>query len=117
MRKEGIRVRIYISVQCNEFAACCHPEWLALTPDLKQVKNSGSAFQAAWQILDMSSPYQDYLADILADILRKFAPVDGLFMDMCWDQPSCSKWAVDGMKKQGYDPRDEEDRVNDFFFL
>jgi hypothetical protein len=106
----GIRAPIYLSIQCDEFAANAHPEWIALTPDLRQVKRDGSAFIPAWQILDMSSPYQDYVADQIDEVLRKFAPVDGLFLDMCWDQPSCSKWAIDGMKKKGFDPREEADR-------
>jgi len=110
LHKVGIRAPIYISVQCNEYAANQHPDWVALTPELKQVKWGSSAFNPGWQILDMSSPYQDYLADILDEVLKKFAPVDGIFLDMCWDQPSCSKWAVEGMLKKGYDPRKEEDR-------
>jgi hypothetical protein len=111
LHKVGIRAPIYLSVQCNEFAANQHPDWIALTPDLQQVKWGSSAFTAAWQILDMSSPYQDFLADILAEVLERFAPVDGIFMDMCWDQVSCSKWAMEGMLKKGYDPRKDEDRT------
>ncbi len=110
LHKAGIRAPIYLSVQCNEYAANAHPDWIALTPELQQVKGGGSAFCPAWQILDMSSPYQDFLADILAEVLKRFAPVDGIFMDMCWDQPSCSKWAIQGMAKKLYDPRTEEDR-------
>lgn len=110
LHRAGIRAPVYLSVLCNEFAANEHPEWIALTPDLKQVKWGNSAFTAGWQIMDMSSPYQEYLAEILAEVLSKFAPVDGIFMDMCWDQPSCSKWAIDGMIGKGYDPRREEDR-------
>ena len=110
LHQEGIRAPIYISVQCNEYAANQHPDWIALTPDLKQVKWGGSAYTPGWQILDMSSPYQDYLADILAEVLERFAPVDGIFLDMCWDQPSSSKWAIEGMLKKGYDPKQEEHR-------
>lgn len=110
LHKVGIRAPIYLSVQCNEYAAYEHPDWIALTPELQQVKWGNSAFAAGWQIMDISSPYQDYLAGILAEVLEKFAPVDGIFMDMCWDQPSCSKWAIDCMLKKGYDPRKEEDR-------
>ncbi len=107
----GIRTPIYLSVQCNEYAANEHPEWIALTPELRQVKWGSSAFNAGWQILDMSSPYQDYLAEILSEVLQRFTPVDGIFMDMCWDQPSCSKWAVAGMLKKGYNPQNEDDRA------
>lgn len=106
----GIRAPIYISVQVDEYAANTHPEWVALTPQLQMVKGGNSAFFPAWKVLDMSSPYQEYLADQIAEVLRIFAPVDGLFLDMCWDQPSCSKWAIDGMKAQGLGPREEADR-------
>jgi hypothetical protein len=107
----GIRAPIYISIQCDEYAADTHPEWIALTPELRHVKRGNSAYEAGWQILDMSSPYQDYVADQIDEVLRKFAPVDGLFLDMCWDQPSSSKWAKDGMKKKGLDPANGDDRA------
>ncbi len=110
LRRVGIRAPIYLSVQCDEYAANTHPEWLAISPDLQQVKRGGSAFVAGWQILDMSSPYQDYFAEELQEVLDRFAPLDGIFLDMCWDQPSISKWALAGMAKRGYDPRKDEDR-------
>ncbi|GLX68440.1 alpha-amylase family protein [Paenibacillus glycanilyticus] len=111
LHRVGIRAPIYLSVQCNEYAANEHPDWIALKPDLQQVKWGSSAFTPGWQIMDMSSPYQDYLAEILAEVLDRFAPVDGIFMDMCWDQPSSSKYAIEGMLKKGYDPRLEEHRL------
>ncbi len=118
LKQVGIRVPIYLTVQCNEYAANEYPDWIAIDADGKRekrstdVRNSAENHQlkAGWQILDMSSPYQDYLADILQEVLDKFAPVDGIFMDMCWDQPSCSKWAMEGMIKNGFNPHDEEDR-------
>lgn len=110
LHRVGIQAPIYISVQCDEYAANTHPEWVALKPNLQQVKWGESAFIPGWQILDLSSPYQDYLADQIVDVLKRFAPVDGLFLDMCWDQPSASKWAIDGMKRKGLDPKNEADR-------
>ena len=110
LNRVGIRTPIYITVQCNEYAADNYPEWIALNENLQHVKGGGSAFEPAWQILDMSSPYQEYLVEIVDEVLRKFKPVDGLFLDMCWDQPSCSKWAIDGMRKRGYDPKEKAER-------
>ena len=80
-----IRAPIYISVQCDEYAANMHPEWVARREDTGQVKWGNNVFRPGWQILDMSSPYQDYLAEQLREILEKFKPVDGIFFDMCWD--------------------------------
>jgi len=114
LHKVGIRAPVYLSVQCNEFCAQEHPEWVAVDDAGKLVRmNPEGVFDSKginWYVTDMSSPYQDYLADQLAEVLRKFAPLDGVFMDMCWDQPSCSKWAIDGMRKLSLDPADKSDR-------
>jgi hypothetical protein len=106
----GIRAPIYISIQCDEYAANRHPEWLATKSDGAIVKSSGSVFKPGWQILDMSSPYLEYLVEQTTEVLRKFKPVDGIFFDMCWDQPSCSHWAIAGMQKAKLDPESETDR-------
>ncbi len=111
LHARGIRAPIYLSVQVDEASANAHPEWVALTEELRQVKWGGSAFEAGWQILDMSSPYQDHVAGQLDEVLRRFGPVDGIFLDMCWDQPSASRWAVDGARRLGLDPRDPDDRA------
>lgn len=115
LHREGIRAPIYLSVQCDEFAADTHPEWIARTPDGRPVGSGpfepdAAHFYNNWQILDMSSAYQDYLAEQTAEVLKIFRPVDGLFFDMCWDQPSCSHAAVAGMLKKNFNPENEADR-------
>jgi hypothetical protein len=112
LHEAEIRAPIYLSVQCDEYAANHHPEWRALTPDRAQVRRPDEGpFQAGWQILDMSSPYQDYLVEQLEEVLERYAPVDGIFLDMCWDQPSSSHWAMDGMRAAGLDPADPGDQA------
>ena len=118
LHRRGIRAPIYLSAQVNEYAANEHPEWLAIDPDGRRVKRLPAdpppqppeALNAGWQILDMSSPYQDYLAELVEEVLRRYAPVDGIFLDMCWDQPSISPWALAGMAKRRLDPRSAADR-------
>lgn len=109
LHKRGIRAPIYISVQCDEFAANNHPEWI-----VRNVDGTNRAplplGNGGWQILDMSSPYTDYLAAQTAEVLERFAPLDGLFFDMCWDQVSVSNWAKAGMDAQGLDPEQAADR-------
>jgi hypothetical protein len=109
LHREGIRAPIYISVLCDEFAADTHPEWIARNVDGTNV--SPKPLEPGWQILDMSSPYVDYLAEQTEEVLKRYKPVDGIFFDMCWDQPSVSNWAVEGMLKKGYDPEKEADRA------
>lgn len=112
LHKRNIRAPIYISVQCDEYAANKHPEWVALRPDGTRVGRGPLANDPfTWQILDMSSPYQEFLYEQVVEVLKTFKPVDGIFFDMCWDQCSVSNWAKAGMKGKGYDPGLEEDRV------
>ncbi|MFI6154788.1 alpha-amylase family protein [Kitasatospora sp. NPDC051170] len=111
LHAEGIRAPIYLSLQVDEYAAREHPEWVAHDEKLGIIRWTDSAFNAGWNVLDMSSPYADHFADQLDEVLRRFAPVDGIFVDMCWTQPSASRWAVDGMREEGLDPADADHRV------
>lgn len=110
LHRQNIRAPIYISVQCDEYAANTHPDWIAQSADGAPVRRPPGIFFPGWQIMDMSSPYQEYLADQTREILKRFKPVDGIFFDMCWDQPSCSKWAIAAMLKANLDPQSEPDR-------
>lgn len=112
LHRENIRAPIYISVLCDEYAADTHPEWVALNPDGTRVgRGPLSNANGAWQILDMSSPYQEYLAEQTREILKRFKPVDGVFFDMCWDQPSVSRFAKDEMRQWSLNLEDEQDRI------
>ncbi|MGB7159739.1 MAG: alpha-amylase family protein [Tepidisphaeraceae bacterium] len=112
LHREGIRAPIYISVMCDEWAADTHPEWIAMNPDGTRVgRGPLENRNGAWQILDMCSPYQEYLAEQTREILEKFKPVDGIFFDMCWDQPSVSNFAKAEMDRAGLNPEIEADRV------
>jgi hypothetical protein len=114
LHRHGIRAPIYISIQCDEYAANTHPEWIARNADGSTV--GGRPLQKpyplyAWQILDMNSPYQDYLAEQTAEVLRLFKPVDGIFFDMCWDQPSIGQYALAAMRGKNLNPESEADRA------
>ncbi|SEP82658.1 beta-galactosidase trimerization domain-containing protein [Microlunatus flavus] len=112
----GIRAPVYLSVQVDEHAATTHPEWVAMDADLKLVRwgepsrAPGGAFVAGWHILDMSSPYQQLLVDQTTEVLEHLGVVDGLFLDMCWDQPSSTRWAIEGALEAGFDPETEAGR-------
>ena len=118
LHRAGLRAPIYLSCQINEYAANTHPEWLVVQPAGRHAKlmprefspDQDQALHAGWQVLDMSSPYQDYLAEQIEEVLARYSPVDGIFLDMCWDQPSVSRWAVAGMMKRNLDPRIAEHR-------
>lgn len=107
----GIRAPIYLSVQVDEWAANEHPEWVALDADLRQAGNPRTAFEPGWRTLDMSSPYQEHLYAQVSEVLQRYGPVDGIFLDMCWDQESTSRWAIAGMRQRGLDPAEPADRA------
>ena len=107
-RQRGIRAPIYLSVQCDDYAAQTEPGWRVVN---EKGQWMGAPFDATWHIVDMSSPYQDYLADQIADVMRHYAPVDEIFLDMCWDQVSCSPSAIAGMQKQNLNPANPDDRT------
>ncbi len=109
LHARGIAAPVYISVQVDQYAGHEHPEWIVRMPD-GEVRDGGGPFKAGWRVMDMSSPYQDYLCEQTAEILRRFRPVDGVFFDMCWSQRSATRWAIDGMRACGLDPRCDADR-------
>jgi hypothetical protein len=112
LHREGIRAPIYLSVQCDEYAADHYPQWIAQKVEGAPVRRPAPGmFEAGWQILDMSSPYQDYLAEQTQEVLQRFKPVDGIFFDMCWDQPSISKYSIAGLRKVKLNPESEADRA------
>lgn len=108
LHAEGIRAPIYISVLWDEFAANMHPEWLVVNPD--GTPRGAGPLQPGWRTLDMASPYYDYLSEQVAQVLKRFSPVDGVFFDICFDVPSVSKWAKARMGEWKLDPADPRDR-------
>ncbi len=108
LHKEGIRAPLYISVLFDEFAAATHPEWVARTAEGGVV--GGGPLQAGWRVMDMASPYQDYLADQVAEVLKKYSPVDGIFFDICYDVEGLSGHVMRAMIGKGMDPEKPEDR-------
>jgi hypothetical protein len=111
-KRRGIRTPIYLSVQCDEWAANQNPDWVVLRADgLRGGRHKPFELNAfSWQCLDMSSPYVEFLGEQIDEVVRKFKPVDGIFLDMCWDQESVSHWAQAGQRKLGLDPTSEADR-------
>ncbi|MCL5996091.1 MAG: beta-galactosidase trimerization domain-containing protein [Chloroflexi bacterium] len=108
LHAEGIRAPIYISVLLDEYAANTHPEWIARNEDGSNV--GAKPLQAGWRVMDMTSPYQDCLAEQTAEVLARYKPVDGIFFDICMDILSLSKYAIAAMLKKGYNPENMDDR-------
>jgi Hypothetical glycosyl hydrolase 6/Beta-galactosidase trimerisation domain len=110
LHSAGIRAPIYISILCDEYAANTHPEWIARDAQGAPVRRPGGIFNPGWQIMEMTSPYQEYLAEQTSEVLKLFKPVDGIFFDMCWDQPSTNRYFIDAMRRADLDPESPADR-------
>ncbi len=105
----GIRAPIYISVLFDEYVANTYPEWIARNMDGSNV--GAQPLQAGWRVMDMISPYQDYLAEQTQEILERFKPVDGVFFDICFDVDNFSRDALAAMLKKGVNPEDAAARA------
>ncbi|MGZ0711886.1 hypothetical protein ACWPKO_26475 (plasmid) [Coraliomargarita sp. W4R53] len=103
LRTKGIRSPIYLSVLFDEYAAALHPEWVALDNERKLARVESHGVPG-WHILDMTSPYQDYLAEQITDVLERFDDADGFFYDICFDQISTSESFRDRARQLGLDP-------------
>lgn len=108
LHARGIAAPIYMSVDFDEYAASEHPEWVSV--DVNGKRAGASPLGAGWKHMDMGSPYQDYLAEQIEEVCKKYKPCDGFFLDICFDSDSLSRWNLDAMRKQGIDPHDEQAR-------
>ncbi|MDJ0334061.1 hypothetical protein QMG83_02370 [Salinibacterium sp. G-O1] len=110
LRGKGIRSPLYLSVLFDEHAAALHPEWVAVDERRNPVRVDSHGVPG-WHILDMTSPYRDYLAEQITDVLERFPDADGFFYDICFDQPGFSSTFRATAQAMGLDPDREADRA------
>jgi hypothetical protein len=106
---EGIAAPIYLSAAWDEHAAFTHADWRIVTPDghLPQSRNDPTG----WAYLDFASPYLDYLAAQIDEVLELYPDGDGIFIDICSQLPSISPYAKAAMEARGLDWTSEADRT------
>lgn len=110
LQARGIETPIYVSVLWDELAARQHPDWRIVSPDGSNpiMKRDGAV--AGWQFLDLSSPYLDYLAAQVEEVVQLFPNGHGLWMDICSQLPTISDYAKKGMQEDGLDWTDPDHR-------
>ncbi len=106
----GIRTPIYISALWDELAAHRHPGWRAEDPDHTRFVQHGDADETGWKHLDLASPYRAYFLRQLEEVIARYPQAHGLWVDICFQRPSVSPYARDGMAALGLDPFDADDR-------
>jgi len=64
----------------------------------------------SWKVLCPVGGYKTMLVELTKEICERFAPVDGLFYDICFLGDACGcKECRKGMAERGYDPTSYED--------
>ena len=107
----GIRAPIYISVGWDELMADEHPEWRQVDREGRFV-GKGPFETMGWRMMDLASPYADYVLAQTEEVLRRYAPaVDGIFFDILRQDGEGygSAWRLRRMRESGVnldDPRE-----------
>lgn len=111
LQARGIETPIYISAIWDELSARLHPEWRVVSPDNSRPIQHGNAYEGGWKFLDLSSPYLDYLVAQVEEVVGLFPQLDGVWMDICFQLPSISEFAKQGMQAEGLDWTDPDHRA------
>lgn len=82
----GVRAPIYISVGWDELMADAHPEWRQVDGNGRFV-GRGPRDVLGWRLMDVASPYADYLLAQTEEVVKRYAPVDGFFFDIVRQEP------------------------------
>jgi len=105
-----VNVPVYLSAGLSTLVADMHPEWREIG-----IEGYGSSFypgpfHPGFSKLCFNSPYLDHLCRLIEEAVRMFPDGNGIFLDIISQGPCCCKWCIADMKKEGYDPKNEEDR-------
>jgi len=116
----GVRAPIYIPMGWSHLDALEHPEWVSKNQDgtykatksFKEMTDPDAPFgRVAWQLLCLNDgPYMEHLYELTEEICQRYAVVDGLFYDICFNGKSCfCDRCKAAMKSLGMDPESEAD--------
>ncbi|MFC1607804.1 beta-galactosidase trimerization domain-containing protein [Candidatus Latescibacterota bacterium] len=99
--KRDINVPVYVTAGWDERAAREHPDWCEIKRD--GTPNGAGPLEAGWRKLCFNTPYLDYLVAYTEEVVSKF-DLDGLFMDIVWQEHCHCPCCLDGMAKDDLDP-------------
>jgi len=107
----NIRCPIYLTVGWDDFMTKKHPEWLSIDKDGRYFGfEDYGQLEAGWKKICFNSPYIDYLALQIRDIMKHFSnKLDGLFFDILWQDSCYCNHCLTKMKRLDLDPKKEAD--------
>lgn len=106
----GINAPVYLTATWDELAADQHPEWRTVSPDGTLPRFRAEPNGAGWAIMDLSTPYLDYLCAQTEEVMQRFPDADGIWMDISWQLQSVSAYARRSMEASGLDWTSPDDR-------
>ncbi|MEN9936124.1 MAG: hypothetical protein RLZZ387_2703 [Chloroflexota bacterium] len=81
LHRVAVRAPIYISVGWDELMADQHPEWRQVDSQ-GRLQGRGPRETMGWRLMDLATPYADYVLAQTEEVLRRYGPVDGIFFDI-----------------------------------
>ncbi len=110
LHAHGVNAPVYLTATWDELAAEEHPEWRTVSPDGSLPRFRATPTGAGWSIMDLSTPYLDYLVAQTEEVMQRYPDADGIFMDISWQFQSISAHTRQSMEARGLDWTDEADR-------
>ncbi len=113
----GVKTPIYIPVGWSDLDSSQHPDWCVVDTEGERQfiecnddNRELSRPESKWSLLCPSGDYLTLLERLTEEACERYAPVDGLFYDICFFGitcicPRCKK----GMLEDGLDPKNEAD--------
>ena len=118
----GVKAPVYITLGWSDVDVFAHKDWREYDFYTKRERNNfydeaarqndpdKKIPECCWINLCPTGDYLEYLKAITAEVCERYAPVDGIFYDICFFGHTCvCPRCVKGMKEKGYDPSKEAD--------
>lgn len=107
--KRGIRIAAYFNAGLDHEHAILHREWCKVNKNgqVVEVDKMGHFFRK----MCLNTGYKEHLLGMVEEVLDRY-PVDGIFLDCFSLSPCYGVECIEGMKKIGMDPFNEEDGWN-----
>ncbi len=118
----GVHAPIYIPIGWSELDAIEHPEWCVDSFDKKQKvyypcteenKDQPRPY-THWSLLCPTGEYLTLVERLTEEVCQRYAPVDGLFFDICFFELCVCPRCKAGMQKLGLNPDNRAD-VDEYF--
>ncbi len=108
-RDAGIRTTIYLTVQFDDKVAREHPEWLVMD-ESGGLSGPGKFEGCFYRFLAVNTGYEEYLRNIVSDVMETFPAVEGVFFDIMMPHIDSNPVTVQQMVKAGRDPESRIER-------